>query len=68
MEREDKHMRHSISSKVELNAYNKILDSLECCVTIAEMLRPKKKAITDCLSAITIAIYIVGKEASNQKT
>ena len=46
-------MGHSISSKYQLNPYSNDWN-LECYVSMAEILRPKKKANTTDLSTITL--------------
>lgn len=52
-------MGYSISSKYQLNPYSNNWD-LECCVSMAEILRPKKKAKTTDLSTITLG-YLYSK-------
>jgi hypothetical protein len=53
-------MGHSLSSKQQLNTYT---DTLECCVSMATMLRPQKKAKTHNLSTITLG-YLASKHNS----
>ena len=61
-------MGHSICSKVQLNVYDNTLSNLKYFVTMAEMYKPKKKTKTNYFQLEQLATYIVGKEASNQKT
>src|SRR5687767_26552 len=55
-------MGHSLSSKNQLNVYNKDWQ-LECYVSMAEMRRPKKKAKKKDLSTITLG-YLHSKKGS----
>ena len=54
-------MGHSFNSKTELDIYP--TDDLDCYVSMAEMLRPKKKAKTENLSTITLG-YLHSKTNS----
>ena len=56
-------MGHSINFKVQSKVYPSTPNNLECCFTMPEMLRPKKKAKIDHLSAITIG-YLHGRQGS----
>ena len=58
-------MGHSLSSKNQLNVYHKDW-KLECYVSMAEILRPKKKAKATDLSSITLG-YIYTRPGSFQE-
>ena len=50
-------MGHSISSKLQLNVYKNTPNDLECYASMADILRPKKKAKTQpTLSTTTLGI------------
>ena len=55
-------MGHSISSKNQLNVCHKVWN-LECYVSMAEILRPKKKAKATDLSTITLG-YVYTRPGS----
>ena len=57
-------MGHSLSSRDQLNLYNRDWN-LECYVSMADMLRPKKKAKAKELSTITLG-YLHSKQDSHK--
>ena len=56
-------MGHSTNSKTQLNVYQNTPDNLECYVSMAELLRPKKKAKKNNLSTITLG-YLHSRKGS----
>ena len=61
-------MGHSINSKTQLNVYNQNTpDNLECYVSMAEMLRPKKRVKSKHLSTITLGYLHSRKGSFNPK-